>query len=239
MTEFEHLLEFAPKAVPYEPQILLVKSAESQPLWRYACPHCGGTNALNGDPTSQTLYRGSAKCQDCKEGFAAVNKTPLGKDGPPVKTSADHQFTLAVDLDGTLANQEKPFNAETIGTPRTEAIDWVQQFHEAGARIIIYTVRGDKKQIKDWLDENEVPFHFINENPDQPEGSSGKVLADAYWDDRAFNAKDPDEHGPALLDQIVERASELTKGAADDSAVALLQQSVTIVLAPDLLKAMA
>ena len=71
-------------------------------------------------------------------------------------------------------------------------IDHVKDMHDAGARIIIFTVRGDKDLVADWLDDHDVPYDHINENPDQPEDASGKILADAYLDDRAFSARDED-----------------------------------------------
>lgn len=120
----------------------------------------------------------------------------------------DHPFTIAVDLDGTLAVQEKPFNVESVGEPITKAVKWVRRFHAAGARIIIFTVRGSVELVKEWLEEHEVPFDYINENPDQPPNSSGKVFADAYWDDRGWNAIDPDEHGPELLRRAKEHSKD-------------------------------
>jgi hypothetical protein len=113
---------------------------------------------------------------------------------------SDHPFTIAVDLDGTLAEKEEPFNAETIGKPRPKARSWMRKFHKAGARLIVFTVRGSTALVRDWLNENSIPFDYINENPDQPPDSSGKVFADVYWDDKAINAAGPlDESGPELL----------------------------------------
>lgn len=109
-----------------------------------------------------------------------------------IKQAADEKspFTIAVDLDGTLAEIMEPFDPKRIGVVRTGAVKWMKAFKAAGARLIIFTVRGDKEQVAAWLEENEIPYDFINENPDQPEGTSGKVIADVYWDDRAVNAKD-------------------------------------------------
>ncbi len=117
-------------------------------------------------------------------------------------------FTICVDLDGTLAEKEEPFDPDSIGPPIEKAVGWVRRFHKNGARIIIFTVRGDTALVTDWLTEHEVPFDYVNENPDQPEDASGKILADVYWDDRAFNAVDPDEHGPEILRLAKEHAGE-------------------------------
>jgi hypothetical protein len=117
------------------------------------------------------------------------------------KHAADEEKvpTVAVDLDGTLAVQEKPFDAKHIGRARRSMKKWLEKFRKVGARIIIFTVRGDKDLVSGWLDEHDMPYDYINENPDQPAGSSGKVIADVYWDDRGVSAKRPAESGPQVL----------------------------------------
>ena len=145
-----------------------------------------------------------------------------------VKRGADehgHPFTIAVDLDGTLAKQEKPFNVESVGEPITKAVKWVRRFHAAGARIIIFTVRGSIDLVRDWLEEHEVPFDYINENPDQPPNSSGKVFADVYWDDRAYNAVDPDEHGPEILRRAKEHSKEEPVPVSGSTLITSMEES--------------
>lgn len=145
----------------------------------------------------------------------------------------DEPFTIAVDLDGTLAEKEEPFDPKSIGPPRERALYWVRLFHEAGARIIIFTVRGDSDMVADWLEGHDVPYDYINENPDQPEDSSGKVIADAYWDDRAYNAQDPDEHGPSLLHQIVNHGKEDKEPERGNPDIRItISKSTYVLLAP-------
>lgn len=154
---------------------------------------------------------------------------------------ADHPFTVAVDLDGTLAKKEEPFDPDSIGAPIESAVAWVRLFHQAGARIIIFTVRGTTKLVRDWLDKHDVPYDFINENPDQPEGASGKVLADVYWDDRAYNAADPHEHGPEILRRVVAHGGEKGKETGDGDpspAVVIAHQTVLTITGPSLLAAL-
>ena len=112
-----------------------------------------------------------------------------------------HLFTVAVDLDGTIAKSEPDFDPKSIGDPITQRIEFVRKFKAAGARIIIFTVRGTTELVRTWLTKNNVPFDYINENPDQPPNSSGKIIADVYWDDRAENALDP-QTGQKILDRI-------------------------------------
>lgn len=138
-------------------------------------------------------------------------------------------FTVAVDLDGTLAEKEEPFNPKTIGKPRAKMVKWVKRLKEAGARIIIWTVRGSDKLVETWLKEYKVPFDHINYNPDQPEGSSGKLIADVYWDDRGFSALDPDATGPAILRQLND---ESEPDEPDETGTTIEITTVKILLSP-------
>lgn len=56
--------------------------------WQYECPHCGG-RAFTGEPAEEgkepVSFRGSAKCLDCGESFAAVARKDLKRDEKPGK----------------------------------------------------------------------------------------------------------------------------------------------------------
>lgn len=99
--------------------------------------------------------------------------------------------TVAVDLDSTLAKPYEIFDPKVIPPPRSGARKWMRKLKALGIRIIIFTVRGDNELTARWLKRHKIPFDHINENPDQPEGGSGKVIADVYLDDRAVNAEAP------------------------------------------------
>jgi len=101
----------------------------------------------------------------------------------------DRPPTVAIDLDGTLAKMYDKFDDENIDPPRPGARKAVQEFKDLGWRIIIFTVRGNKKVVADWLTEHRIPYDYINENPDQPAGASDKVVADLYIDDRGMDAR--------------------------------------------------
>ncbi len=48
-------------------------------IWsQYECPFCGGP-AWRGDPRTGMNFRGSARCDDCKRGFAAIGMKPVGQ----------------------------------------------------------------------------------------------------------------------------------------------------------------
>lgn len=95
-----------------------------------------------------------------------------------VKVSKAHQ-TLAVDFDYTLWDKDTQ-------KPVKGAKDAMERFRDAGWKLVIFSVRGDREYIKDKLEEHDIPYDHVNENPDQPEGSSGKVIATHYIDDRAI-----------------------------------------------------
>ena len=105
------------------------------------------------------------------------------------KSAEDRKPTVAVDLDGTLAKMYDEFDPEKIEDPRRGARLVMQELRDAGYRLIIFTVRGDKQLVADWCDKHDIPYDYINENPDQPADASGKVIADFYIDDRAVDAR--------------------------------------------------
>ena len=151
--------------------------------------------------------------------------------------SDDRPFTICVDFDGTLAESQKEFDPNTCGDPRYSAIEWVKAFHRAGARIIVFTVRGKLEPVKAWLKEHDVPYDYINENPDQPKNSSGKVFADLYWDDKAWNAENPDEHGPTILAKVL--AHNDKEPDSNNSPVIMISKQIVIrISGPDVMSAM-
>jgi hypothetical protein len=145
----------------------------------------------------------------------------------------DHPFTIAVDFDGTIAEAEKPFDPESAGEPREEVVRWLEVFKRLGARIIVFTVRGDTKFVREYLKENDIPFDHINENPDQPPGSSGKVFADVYWDDRAVDAADPDS-GVEILHRLMAGRAE----RKEEPQLLMKRTTVIVMAAPELAEAM-
>jgi hypothetical protein len=106
-----------------------------------------------------------------------------------LKRAADRKPSVAIDLDGTLAENYEKFDANKIGDPRTGAADVLREFQRRGYRIIIWTVRNNPSLIESWCDQHGIPFDHINENPDQPPNSSRKVYADVYVDDRAIDGR--------------------------------------------------
>ncbi len=97
---------------------------------------------------------------------------------------------IAVDFDGTVVDHRFP----DIGTPVPGAFEWLKKFQEAGAILILYTMRSDGRATDgdvltaalDFCKENGVEFAYANENPAQKGWtSSPKVYAHIYIDDAA------------------------------------------------------
>jgi 8-oxo-dGTP pyrophosphatase MutT (NUDIX family) len=97
--------------------------------------------------------------------------------------------TVAIDLDGTIAKMYTKFDPKTIPDPRPGVKEALKKFKSRGWRIIVNTVRGDKKQLAKYMKDNDLAYDYINENPDQPPGTSDKIIADVYIDDRAVDAR--------------------------------------------------
>lgn len=140
------------------------------------------------------------------EANKAASRMSLSKTGSAVPT-------VAVDLDGTLAEMYDKFDPKTIPEPRPGARESMKTFQEKGYRILINTVRGDDQLTKDWLHEHDIPYDYVNENPDQPEGSSDKLIADVYVDDRGIEAT---QSWDKIEEQVVNRLEKDADGDDKD-----------------------
>jgi len=92
--------------------------------------------------------------------------------------------TIAVDLDGTLAQELEHFDPDKIGPPIHNAKKVMVKVQALEVCIVINTCRGDVELVREWLQEHDIPFNYINENPNQPDDSSDKIMADRYWDNK-------------------------------------------------------
>ncbi len=95
--------------------------------------------------------------------------------------------TICIDIDGTISKYIEWVDANTFGDVLPHCAEAVHRLKADGWYVIIYTTRTDKAAIKNFLDNNNVPFDSINENPNQPANAiGGKPIADVYIDDRAM-----------------------------------------------------
>jgi hypothetical protein len=100
-------------------------------------------------------------------------------------------FFVAVDFDGTISDHRYP----DVGPEVPGAFRWLRTWQAAGAKLILWTMRGgDSEKEGPVLSEavrfcrqGGVEFHSVNCNPGQESWSgSPKVYAHAYVDDTAI-----------------------------------------------------
>jgi hypothetical protein len=99
---------------------------------------------------------------------------------------------IAVDFDGTCVDHQYP----DVGDDVPGAAEWLKKFVDAGAQIILWTMRshranGKTESVLDdairWFYYREIPLLGINENPTQREWTySPKAYANYYIDDAAI-----------------------------------------------------
>ena len=95
--------------------------------------------------------------------------------------------TICIDIDGTISHYLEWVDAKTFGEVLPHCAETIHHLKADGWYVIIYTTRADKNEIKTFLENNNVPFDAINENPNQPSNANGgKPFADVYVDDRAI-----------------------------------------------------
>jgi len=115
--------------------------------------------------------------------------------------------TIAIDFDGTIVTHEFP----NVGDVNPGAFSWMKKFQEAGARLILWTMRSDGQESGPVLSDavehcrkNGVEFFGVNSNPEQSEWTtSPKAYAQLYIDDAAFGCplrENPKAGGRPMVD---------------------------------------
>ncbi len=102
----------------------------------------------------------------------------------------DQAKVIAVDLNRTLATGSGPdpqsWGEMTKDEDGFSAADAMRKLRDEGFTICINSVVGDDQAIDTWLNNQGIVHDYINESPAQPEGSSDKLNAVAYIDDRVI-----------------------------------------------------
>lgn len=102
-------------------------------------------------------------------------------------------ISLVFDIDDTICNNKNRDYANAI--PYTDVINKINELHEQGAKIILYTSRGmvscngdlqkiikkNKAILEEWLKKNNVAYDDL---------VFGKPLGDLYVDDKAMNVQE-------------------------------------------------
>lgn len=122
---------------------------------------------------------------------------------------------IAVDFDGTIVSHEFP----DIGDPAPGAFEWLRKWQQAGAKLILWTMRSDGRtgegkengpvltEAVEFCRQNGVEFWGVNSNPEQSSWTqSPKCYAHLYVDDAAFGCslrENPKEGGRPIVDWSV------------------------------------
>lgn len=119
--------------------------------------------------------------------------------------------TIAVDLDGVLAQYSGWQGLEHFGRPLPYAGQFMERLKNLG-HVMVYTTRtnaschpdhsGDAlvSVVKNWLDKYNIPYDRIYEG-------EGKPIAAAYVDDRAVTCR-PQDDGPYIAYDLAYDAVE-------------------------------
>lgn len=131
---------------------------------------------------------------------------------------------IAIDFDGTIVEHQFP----DIGRAVPGAFEWMKRWQEAGAKLILWTMRSDGRtgegkengpvltQAVQFCRDNGLEFFAVNGNPTQSAWTnSTKCYAHIYVDDAAFGCPlraaskqsirpcvDWEQVGPAVLATI-------------------------------------
>jgi hydroxymethylpyrimidine pyrophosphatase-like HAD family hydrolase len=99
------------------------------------------------------------------------------------KIKLSRQPTIAVDVDGVIADYDGWKGKGVLGNPRADVVHALKTLASEGWKIIVHTTR-DSSEILQFLIENNIPFDEINRNSSYQNGGT-KPVATVYWDDRA------------------------------------------------------
>jgi hypothetical protein len=96
----------------------------------------------------------------------------------------ESMMIIGLDFDGTVVQHDYP----EIGDPVPGAVIWLRRWLDAGAHIILWTMRSDR-QLEEavlYLQTHGITLWGINGNPSQKSWTtSPKAHCDLYVDDRA------------------------------------------------------
>jgi uncharacterized protein YlaI len=105
-----------------------------------------------------------------------------------------HVPTIAVDFDKVLFTHESWQGHYHYGEPLPGAKEALIELQRMGFKIMIWTTRDQTDIITAACLRYDIPFDFINTNPNQPpEINPSKPVADYYIDDRAVHFRSWDQ----------------------------------------------
>lgn len=132
-------------------------------------------------------------------------------------------MVIAVDFDGTICQNRFPH----IGPEVPGVFEWLHKFQDAGAKLILWTIRCNDKFVPkyatcltdaiEFCSQHGIQFFGINKNPHMSTDSP-KVYVNLHIDDKAYgcplvrdsegqNMVDWSMVGPNVLIKIYERSA--------------------------------
>jgi len=91
---------------------------------------------------------------------------------------------FAFDFDGVISQYNGFVSTAHVGEPIAEVVKAIKQLKENGHKILIHSTRGDVL-LKKYCEDHNIPFDYINKNPNLEGENTGKPIAFVYVDDRA------------------------------------------------------
>ena len=88
-------------------------------------------------------------------------------------------LVVAFDFDDTV------YDFHSKGRMYTDIITLLQNLKSINCYLICWTGNTNDDFVKGYLEQNDIPFDAINENPPFNKSTARKVYANAYLDDRA------------------------------------------------------
>ena len=91
---------------------------------------------------------------------------------------------VAFDFDGVISEYYGFKGLKHTGEPIPEVVEAMRTLKGFGHTIIVYSTRSNGL-IKDYCNKNNIPVDYINENPNYPDATGSKPVAQVYIDDKA------------------------------------------------------
>ena len=117
----------------------------------------------------------------------------------------------AVDLDGTILEYSGWKGPAHFGKPLPGIVQELSKLKQAGWAIVIWTCRATDHALRSHLEKHGIPYDYINKHPWQPEGSSHKMFANIYIDDRALRVNG---NSKGLASRVLDKKKSWTEKKA-------------------------
>ncbi len=93
--------------------------------------------------------------------------------------------TFAFDFDGVIGEYHGFVGENILGNPNPEVVAAMRTLKERGHTIIVFSTHGEEL-LRNYCVEKNIPFDYINENPEKSGANKGKPVANVYVDDRGY-----------------------------------------------------